>query len=403
MIYRIILALLLVPVFITAKNHPTTRVKDIFGNEVMLVFYNDSELPRAEYTIIEGKICNRVFYTWDNKGRIKEQLIDDGCKEGRNHLAGVNSRTRLSFHHSKKTNEVEIVCEEASSPEFYYEVVNVTTKDSPYDNKKKNTGAFSFFQDCFDNLMSFWGKQTAVIEGGWDSFDQGMKHIFGEANLFMWGVYPEKIETGVVGLGELSPLIRITGINGILNKNTDCHDLAKMISDLHGGENIHYIFWPSEGWTRDVIRGLAAQAGFHSSVTEELANKWKALIQEMGGVDSGGMIIHYAHSIGSISSKAALDLLTKKERNMIKMYAFGPPSILENKGCLEIINYVSIRDGVCMLDAIHYIEAISGEQDHVIFVGDYWGPPLIDHSIVNGAYLEVLEELGKAFQEEFIH
>src|SRR5947207_763866 len=62
------------------------------------------------------------------------------------------------------------------------------------------------------------------------------------------GYYNDPLTAGVSGSGEASDLVRITFINGILNRHQDCMETAELISRTHGGTNVHYIYRPTEGW-----------------------------------------------------------------------------------------------------------------------------------------------------------
>lgn len=250
-------------------------------------------------------------------------------------------------------------------------------------------------------LIDLWNDEQVLMDETHDQIWDEVSDQLGEEHLFYWGLAPEKTESGVMGKGEVSDKVRVTGMNGMLNRKQDCHSIVQYLSDLHGGVNIHYTYWDSQGWTKDLISCLAAKTGRKSEACRQMALVWKKLIIEMGGVEGGGEIIHYCHSIGCVTSKLAKELLSLEEQKMIRVYAFGPASIIANQGFKEVTNYISVRDGVSMLDPVNYAKALDGELPHVIFVGTLNGPPLIEHAFIDGIYLEILESLGARFQSEY--
>lgn len=128
------------------------------------------------------------------------------------------------------------------------------------------------------------------------------------------GYNPHEMHQGDVGRN-LSDKVRITSINGILNAYETAIVNSKLISDLHGGALVHYIYSKTEGFSADLLRCLVIKAGFVSLQAKELASTWKRLIHEMGGVNGGGTIIHYAHSLGGADTLAALNLLDSNEKD----------------------------------------------------------------------------------------
>lgn len=229
-----------------------------------------------------------------------------------------------------------------------------------------------------------------------------LESIFGPIFLVLDGYYEHPLESGVVGEGDANN-VRITFINGILNIRNDCIEAAEMLSTLHGGINIHYIFRPTEGWTKDVLQSMMVKFGYCSPQAVLLAQTWKQLIQEMGGPQSGGTIIHYAHSIGGTDTLAAKNLLTAEEQKMIQVITMGSPSMINDPGLGSCINYVSVRDGVCMLDPINYIKGLFFDSNIVFLSNFSEGYPFIDHLISDSTYRSILEQLGLQFIQTYLN
>lgn len=254
---------------------------------------------------------------------------------------------------------------------------------------------FSFLIDAWNAGQEYIQKQHKAVE-------QMAQQAFGDFRLFLMGFYPEKEEILVCGYGEISDTIRITAINGILNQRTDWLAFLQSISSSHGNINVHSTFWPSEGWTKDIYKCLSIQQGNINDTAISLAHLWRQMIDELGGIDSPGHILHYAHSIGAAETFLARSLLTPEECQKIHVVTFGTPHLFHNDHFASLTHYISHRDGICMLDAVNYGYATQGEHEHVEFIGDpFDGPPLIDHFVYMGTYQDKIHELGAQFVQEY--
>lgn len=224
--------------------------------------------------------------------------------------------------------------------------------------------------------------------------------LIGPRVLDAMGLYGEEPEIGVVGDNEIGDKVRFSFINGILNNRNACLATARLISQLHGGVNIHYTFRPSSGWAWDYVNAFFVRMGFASPTTHCLANHWKSMIEEMGGSDAGGMIIHYAHSLGGAETANARHFLDSKEQAMIRVFTFGSPILLSSDGFQSVSNYVSRLDPICLFDPVRYAQSLLSGNSNVTFVGTYWGIPVLDHLLRHPNYWQVLEALGRNYSGE---
>lgn len=250
-----------------------------------------------------------------------------------------------------------------------------------------------------DVLHFFWDhlSQKKFQKG----FDNLAEEYVGRIFLGLAGYYMDSPETGCHGSKELSN-VRITAINGILNLREHCLGAVDVISKTHGNANVHYVFHPTEGWTWDVIKGALAKFGFTSSRARMLADHWKRLIQEMGGPQGGGTIIHYAHSIGGTHTILAKDLLTPEEQRMIQVITLGSATIIPDTGFGSVVNYISKRDAVSFFaDPISYLKSHFDPSSNVMHVGSYYGIPLVDHLLSMETYRRVIETLGEQFVKRY--
>ena len=159
---------------------------------------------------------------------------------------------------------------------------------------------------------------------------------------------------------------------------------------------------PPKGGTRKIFfKAFLAKIGIASPAAYQLANTWRALIDEMGGVDGGGTIIHYAHSVGGTHTIAALRLLSPEERKMIHVYTFGSATMIYDAGLEKVVNYISVRDGIVLCDPIGFIYGLLGIKDEVNTVSSWFGVPLIDHMIETSTYIEIFHILGRQFLHKY--
>jgi hypothetical protein len=234
------------------------------------------------------------------------------------------------------------------------------------------------------------------IQDEWNGFAEQLLH---KNYLQFSGFYPHSIDSGCTPYGEeLHDKVRVSLINGMLNARSDLSVLLKIFSITHGNIPIHYVYRPTEGWTKDLLTSTLSKLGFTSSYAKLLAETWKELIKDMGGVGEGGIIIHYAHSIGATDTFIAKNLLTLEEQQMIHVITLGSPTVIPHDcGFGSAINYASRRDGVCFLDPIGYSMGYFFETSKIEFIGTHWGIPLIDHTLYTESYGAVIEQLGSQF------
>lgn len=275
----------------------------------------------------------------------------------------------------------------------------IQRQDKPSNHFHKTASIGQTISDVFNTVNDFINENLSLEHNFKEKIENAAVAVFGKNFLTFLGFYEPEQEVGTFGKGEMNSKVRITLINGIINARHDLQDTLEMVSAFHGGNNIHYIFRPTEGWTKDVVKAGLVKCGWISPQAKQLAARWRELIAEMGGVSGGGLIIHYAHSIGAVDTLSAKHLLKPEELNMIQVHTFGSPSILRPGGFQSVNNYVSRGDGVSLLDPVEYIKSLINAPDHVTFVSSSWWIPLIDHQLTFPAYRAILESLGKDFLE----
>lgn len=217
-------------------------------------------------------------------------------------------------------------------------------------------------------------------------------------HLLQW---KEVNDVGIIGEGELGDHVRITYLNGMLNTPEEVLGYLENLSKMHGNANVHYVFRESNGFIKDVLKAGLVKAGYVSDHARDLVIVWKAMIEEMGGVDGGGTIIHYAHSLGAADTYVAGGLLTEAERQMIKVYTFGSPQIIPTGYFGGAVNYISRWDGVCLLGPYNFIKALFFKEPHVIYLEswDHWFWQ--DHLISYPTYNRIMMGLSSGIVTHF--
>lgn len=283
-----------------------------------------------------------------------------------------------------------------NNPLTHVDLYGLFSISNAWEGTKKLASSFAHALNTFKQNTSY----THQMQGEWDRIAE---QVFDKGYLQFAGYYSHSIDSGRTSYGEeIHDKVRITLINGILNARYDFDTLLKRFSDTHGNTPIHYVFRPTEGWTKDLLSSTLSKFGYTSSYAKLLAKTWKKMIHEMGGVGQGGKIIHYAHSIGATDTYVAKNLLTEEERRMIHVISLGSPTMIPHgSGFGSATNYVSKRDGVCLLDPIGYALGYFYENSKIEWVGSLWGIPLIDHTLNCGSYNEVITELGMEFIEKY--
>lgn len=235
--------------------------------------------------------------------------------------------------------------------------------------------------------------------------------LIGDNVYFLLGYSDEQTEIGCYGEKESSKPVRITFINGILTDRDNLLINLAMLSQTHGNAKIHYVFRPTEGWSADLCRAFliktAFQVGFRSIHAHLLAHTWRALIEEMGGIQGDGVIIHYAHSIGGSETDRARDLLSPEEQRKIRVITFGSPTLIPNVGFQQVVNIVSRHDGVTsfLLNPFGWMQHYWHDAHSTVeYYGQFFNFPHIwplDHQLGGPSYGEAIRKLGEQFCLEF--
>ncbi|MEX1013001.1 MAG: RHS repeat-associated core domain-containing protein [Waddliaceae bacterium] len=261
-----------------------------------------------------------------------------------------------------------------------------------------------YIYDSIQRSMNVFRDKFGYMENMRTEFDELAKGVFGSGVLHLSGYFQDISEAGIFGKGELNEKVRITLVNGIMNARLDYKNNLAILGDLHGGMNIHYIFDSSSGWTHDIVKAILLKAGYVTNEAKLLARTWKKLIKQMGGVDGGGLIIHYAHSLGGCVTQTASHLLTAEEKRMIRVITVASASFFQDSDFESLTHYISCRDIAYVLSPYESIRSFFNTKGNIQWVGSFnEGFPLIDHFILGHTYYEVFRMLSQEFQETYLN
>lgn len=276
-------------------------------------------------------------------------------------------------------------------------------------------GLFSF-SDLWDSIVSFFETVAEVVSQFVDTLKNQVSYedyirsdvekagmdTIGWVFLLLVGFYDDTSGAGVYGEGEFNDKLRITMINGILNTRSYYIRGLELLSETHGGINVHYVFHATQGWTWDILNALRSKLGFVTPEAHYLAQTWRTMIEEMGGVDSGGLIIHYAHSLGGVDTYAAGMLLTPEERKMIRVITIASAKMIpDDCGFESVQNYISKKDFVYLVDPIGLLLHLFAEDSNTTFLGAFDSIPFIDHALEVDTYVQIIKILGQQFLDEY--
>ncbi|MFI5342881.1 MAG: RHS repeat domain-containing protein [Chlamydiales bacterium] len=239
------------------------------------------------------------------------------------------------------------------------------------------------------------------------------KIFVGDTTRLLFGSTPTGSHLAVYGEKEISDKVRVTFINGILTTQDKLEVNLELVSQCHGDVKVHYVFRGTNGWTSDITKAILIKTcyglGYRSEHAYLLAQSWRELIEEMGGVGGGGVIIHYAHSLGGSDTDRARTLLTPEEQQMIRVITLGSSTLIRDEGFQSVVNIISANDGVSSIflepfgRIRNYFDSNSNLRVYGSFNIHFWEYAIWpnDHLLNGFTYKPILLQLGENFLNEF--
>lgn len=447
--------------YIYSEEDPAQIVAQIEDNGIKTIYeYNANQQCIALFREYQERLILRCFYFYDHQGFLEKAIVDEGSSRDREDLTGVTYQQIMYLEMGKefpligKPLKIEnvIVDPQSSKNEmneglsFNYnkdgelisaidsDGIGVLREEDSFNllsnNSERNfyslTNSISlgqiwgnvshFFLSCFDYLQQSSRQTRTKLNAELklsapicEALEKFAKTLLGAPTYLLMGFHNEDTRVDSYGEHELSDKVRLTFINGILNTTPMLVESLEDICESHGRVKVHHVYRPTQGWTWDIARAIAIRTafslGFRSIHAHLLAQLWKDLIQEMGGVNGGGVIIHYGHSLGGSDTDRARTLLTPEEQKMIRVTTFGSSTLIRNEGFQSVINMISINDGVssCILEPLGHFRNFFDPESNVRFYNALHKPPYwpTDHMLNGPTYRTLLQELGEEFLKEF--
>ena len=169
------------------------------------------------------------------------------------------------------------------------------------------------------------------------------------------------LPTAIFSRKDIDPLVRIVGtakpgqciwafINGIDNSKKDALKSAEQISAMTGGERVLSMPNDTRGKLIDFCRCGVLKASIDDPIIS-WAIKFLRYLLALGNQENClAPIVVFAHSQGAIILERALEFLTLREKESLRIFTFGGGSfIAPGKSHSDSHNYASAADFVCRL------------------------------------------------------
>jgi hypothetical protein len=161
-----------------------------------------------------------------------------------------------------------------------------------------------------------------------------------------------EIDTLVRTVGDKKPVQCIWGfINGVSNSKEEALASANLISTAADGEMVFSMPNDTKVWgSIDALVCGVLKLGIDTPVVRLAVRFFRYLLWLSEQDSNQSPVIIFAHSQAAIISEHALELLSKRERDQLRIFTFGGGSfIAPGKSHPESHNYASAADLVCRM------------------------------------------------------
>lgn len=167
--------------------------------------------------------------------------------------------------------------------------------------------------------------------------------------------------------GQIDTLIRTAGrhqppqclwgfINGVRNSKDEALASAHLISTAADGEVVLSMPNDSEFYgLKDFLACITLKASIDTPIVTWAVEFFRYLLHLSNQGNQQLPVIVFAHSQGAIISEHALQLLSERERQAIRIFTFGGGSFIATDACHpDSHNYASANDPVCRMGSPNY-------------------------------------------------
>lgn len=156
----------------------------------------------------------------------------------------------------------------------------------------------------------------------------------------------EKPSSGRVGHAADSSKLRHRYVNGMLNSSEVARETAEQFSIESLSTGCYYTHLPCHGFFPQLMEVLGMWLGFRSSdAVDHLVND---ILNDFSQLDADGMLMLYAHSAGTLITRAALKKIPDELRQRIEVYAYGGPDWIGRSAAGKVCNYCYRNDPVAL-------------------------------------------------------
>lgn len=395
-------------------NEHVVELFNAYGEKTVYRHHQDGLLYAIENYQKNGALKSRESFYWEKNGPLPLRLQASSTEDGKGNIQGYSTFDYDPTGYLECEIRSDYKKGEMCANTLYHYSAEGCLKGSQSNNPEPATSSFaSSLWDKLSGVASWCTESLTSISNSMSPIKEELsyshylkpqtepllEYVFGKGFLQFAGYYRQEHSSGTFqgSNTQANPKVRLTLINGILSLNCDLQESLADFSRSHDNHDIHYVFRATEGWTKDILNGSLIKFGYTSEQARMLAKLWIDLIEEVGGVDGGGTILHYAHSIGALDTYNAQFLLSPEQRRMIHVVTIGSPTMIPNEGFGSVVNYASKRDGVCLLDPLRFVGGLLHDDHNIIYLDTFWGAPLVDHPLSVESYQTLIKELAEKF------
>lgn len=184
---------------------------------------------------------------------------------------------------------------------------------------------------------------------------------------------------------------------GMMTEKDDSCATGWKVSEKFGHKCGYIAHNATHGFIMDLLECIVVKLGFRTNAVNKTIACIKYQIQEVGGVNSGKIIVVIAHSQGGINLDMALRYLTDKEKKMLHIYTFGSGKMISSKGVGRAVNFVSKRDPVPFIaDIPGHIRGFFAQDLDIQYL-DSDAPYFTDHAFDGDTYRMQLEKVARKY------
>ena len=142
---------------------------------------------------------------------------------------------------------------------------------------------------------------------------------------------------------ELYSNVRLIYNCGMMTSKQKQIQQAEKVSEFFN-TNVHIMHNPCNGFPKAIGKSIGLGLGFETKSVKETVKLVRQKIEELGGVNGGGLVVLLGYSQAGMVNYRSMQQLTPEERKMIKVITLGSQKIIPREGLADAINYANSLD-----------------------------------------------------------